>query len=59
MQATLEHHFEQGRLFLFPTGEWVIAEARALAAEGVEVTLLWVWAARIAAPTRAPRSETT
>jgi phospholipid/cholesterol/gamma-HCH transport system permease protein len=30
MQATLEHHFEAGRLFLFPTGEWVIAEARAL-----------------------------
>jgi phospholipid/cholesterol/gamma-HCH transport system permease protein len=30
MQATLAHHFEAGRLFLFPSGEWVIAEARAL-----------------------------
>lgn len=30
MDATLEHHFEAGRLFLFPGGEWVIAEVRAL-----------------------------
>ncbi len=30
MEATLEHHFEAGRLFLFPGGEWVIAEARGL-----------------------------
>ena len=29
MEATLEHHFEAGRLFLFPAGEWVIDEARA------------------------------
>jgi phospholipid/cholesterol/gamma-HCH transport system permease protein len=30
MEATLEHHFEAGRLFLFPAGEWVIGEARGL-----------------------------
>ena len=30
MNATLEHYFEAGRLFLFPAGEWVIAEARTL-----------------------------
>jgi phospholipid/cholesterol/gamma-HCH transport system permease protein len=30
MEATLEHHFEADRLFLFPGGEWVIAEAREL-----------------------------
>ena len=30
MSATLEHHFEAGRLFLFPGGEWVIEQARAL-----------------------------
>ena len=30
MQATLDHHFEAGRLYLFPGGEWVIAGAREL-----------------------------
>jgi phospholipid/cholesterol/gamma-HCH transport system permease protein len=30
MTATLEHHFEAGRLFLFPSGGWVIEEARRL-----------------------------
>ncbi len=30
MEATLEHHFEADRLYLFPGGEWVIAEARGL-----------------------------
>ncbi len=30
MEATLEHHFEADRLFLFPCGEWVIGEAREL-----------------------------
>jgi phospholipid/cholesterol/gamma-HCH transport system permease protein len=30
MSATLEHHFEAGRLFLFPGGGWVIEEARGL-----------------------------
>ena len=33
MEATLEHHFEAGRLFLFPTGNWVIGAARALEQE--------------------------
>ena len=30
MAATLEHHFEADRLFLFPGGGWVIEEARRL-----------------------------
>ncbi len=30
MAATLEHHFEADRLFLFPGGGWVIEEARKL-----------------------------
>ncbi len=30
MDATLEHHFEAGRLFLFPGGGWVIEETRRL-----------------------------
>jgi phospholipid/cholesterol/gamma-HCH transport system permease protein len=30
MAATLEHHFEADRLFLFPGGGWVIEEAREL-----------------------------
>ena len=30
MAATLEHHFEADRLFLFPAGGWVIEEARKL-----------------------------
>ncbi len=30
MSATLEHHFEAGRLFLFPGGGWVIEQARSL-----------------------------
>jgi phospholipid/cholesterol/gamma-HCH transport system permease protein len=30
MNATLEHHFDAGRLFLFPGGEWVIEQVRTL-----------------------------
>ncbi len=30
MEAKLEHHYEAGRLFLFPAGNWVIGAARRL-----------------------------
>jgi phospholipid/cholesterol/gamma-HCH transport system permease protein len=30
MAATLQHHLDAGRLFLFPVGGWVIEEARSL-----------------------------
>jgi phospholipid/cholesterol/gamma-HCH transport system permease protein len=30
MEAALEHHFEEGRLFLFPVGEWAIGQVRVL-----------------------------
>ncbi len=39
MSARLEHHFEAGRLFLFPVGGWVIEEARKLDQKIGEVLL--------------------
>ncbi len=39
MAATLEHHFEENRLFLFPGGGWVLEEARRLD-QGIGAVLL-------------------